>query len=65
MGDFAVGIHQGFGKRINDSGAARAVGADECDVLAATVSESIDNLIDNFGVVGHLELSMDTRVAFG
>ena len=64
-GDFAVSIHQSFGEGANDSGTARAVGANECDVLAATASKGIDNLLDDFGVVGHLKFSMSARVAFG
>ena len=64
-GDVAVGIHKELGEGIYDGGPAAAVGANKGDVLAAAVGEDVDNLADNLGVVGLLQMCASAGVAFG
>ena len=63
--DFGVGVHEGVGERLNDSRAARTIGADEGDVLTASVGKSVDNLVEDCRVFGLLDFVSLASVASG
>ncbi len=54
-GNFGVGIHEGFGEIVYDSGTAGAVCADKGYVLTTFMRQSINHVLDNGGVFGLLD----------
>ena len=62
-GDFGVGVHEGFGERVDDSRATATVVADKGDVLAAAVGEDMNNLVNDAGIFGLLDFVGGTLVA--